>query len=96
MYRLRMVYFRIWMFSKDEAEKSELEFSKMERISTFIAVSALFLAALSCRPVIAIGWPELIILTLLIAILLGPVIFRLYRFLDKVQKAGKDDEKKKK
>jgi hypothetical protein len=84
------------MFSKDKSEKSELEFSKMKRISTFVAILALFLALLSCRPVIAIGWPELIILALLIAILLGPVLFRLYRFLDKVQKASQTDEKKKK
>ena len=69
---------------------------KMKRISTSIASLVLCLALLSCRPVIAIGWPELIILTLLIAILLGPVLFRLYRFLDKVQKANQADEKKKK
>ena len=68
----------------------------MKRISTSIASLVLCLALLSCRPVIAIGWPELIILTLLIAILLGPVLFRLYRFLDKVQKANQADEKKKK
>jgi type II secretory pathway pseudopilin PulG len=51
---------------------------------------------LSCEPVIAIGWPELVILFVIIVILLGPLMFRLYRFLDKVQKASKAEEKKKK
>jgi len=51
---------------------------------------------LACRPVIAIGWPELIILVVLISVLLGPLMFRLYRFLDKVRKVGQAEEKKKK
>jgi len=51
---------------------------------------------LACRPVIAIGWPELIILTVLIVVLLGPLLFRLYRFLDKVQKFNQAEENKKK
>jgi hypothetical protein len=54
------------------------------------------LSLLACRPVIAIGWPELTILVVLIAVLLGPLLFRLYRFLEKVQKAGQAEEKKKK
>jgi hypothetical protein len=55
----------------------------------------LLLSLLSCRPVIAIGWPELFILIVLIAVLLGPTMFRIYRLLDKVQKTMKDNEKKK-
>lgn len=54
------------------------------------------ISLLSCRPIIAIGWPELIILIILIAVLLGPLLFRLYRFLDKIQKASQAGEKKKK
>jgi len=56
----------------------------------------LLLGLLACRPVIAIGWPEFTILVLLIAVLLGPLMFRLYRFLDKVQKFSQSEEKKKK
>jgi len=62
---------------------------------TIISIIALGLAMTACRPVIAIGWPELIILFVLIAILLGPLMFRLYRFLDKVRKLGQAEEKKK-
>jgi hypothetical protein len=57
---------------------------------------ALLLVLLSCEPIIAIGWPELIILAILFAVLLGPLMFRIYRFIDKVQRASKTEEKKEK
>jgi uncharacterized membrane protein len=66
------------------------------RYRIFAALTTLLISLLSCRPVVAIGWPELIILIVLIAVLLGPVLFRLYRFLDKVQKISQAEEKKKK
>jgi flagellar basal body-associated protein FliL len=53
------------------------------------------MAVFACRPVIAIGWPELIILVVIIVILLGPLMFRLYHFLDKIKKANQAEEKKK-
>lgn len=56
----------------------------------------LLISLLSCRPIVAIGWPELLILVLLVAVLLGPLLFRLYRFLDKIQKVSRAEEKKKK
>lgn len=68
----------------------------IKRYSALFGIAALCVAVFACRPVIAIGWPELIVLILLIAILMGPLMFRLYRFLDKVQKASKAEEKKKK
>jgi len=68
----------------------------IKRCPTFIALFSIWLALLSCRPIIAIGWPELIILIILVAVLLGPLLFRLYRFLDKVQKATRSEEKRKK
>ena len=67
-----------------------------KHFSILLGIAALLAAAVACRPIIAIGWPELIILTLLIAVLLGPLLFRLYRFLDKVQKATRSEEKTKK
>jgi hypothetical protein len=57
---------------------------------------ALLLCLLSCEPVIAIGWEELLAIVILIAILLGPLLLRLYRLLDKIQKANQSEEKKKK
>ena len=68
----------------------------MKDFPKFAGFVALLLCLLSCEPVIAIGWPELLILLVLIFVLLGPLMFRLYRFLDKVQKATKAEEKKKK
>jgi hypothetical protein len=68
----------------------------IKRCPTFIALVSIWLALLSCRPIVAIGWTELIILIVLIAVLLGPFLFRLYRFLDKIQKASQAEEKKKK
>lgn len=56
----------------------------------------LLISLLSCRPIVAIGWPELLILVLLVAVLLGPLLFRLYRFVDKIQKVSRAEEKKKK
>ena len=67
----------------------------MKRFSTYIAILALYLALIACRPVIAIGWPELVILVVIIALLLGPLMFRLYRFLDKVRKVSQAEEKNK-
>ena len=61
-----------------------------------LALSMLSLSFLACRPIIAIGWPELIILVILVGVLLGPLLFRLYRFLDKVRKVSQTEEKKKK
>jgi hypothetical protein len=63
------------------------------KIAGFIA---LLLSLLSCEPVIAIGWSELLILVILIVVLLGPLMFRLYRFLDKLHKISQAEEKKKK
>jgi hypothetical protein len=64
--------------------------------SVLLGVIALWVASLACEPVIAIGWPELLILLILILVLLGPLMFKVYRFLDKVQKVMKDEKKKEK
>ena len=68
---------------------------KSYKYRLLLFLTALMLSVLACRPVLAIGWPELIILVVLIGILLGPLIFRLYRFLDKVKKVSQSEEKKK-
>jgi fatty acid desaturase len=69
----------------------------VKSISKKIAgLTVLLLSLLACRPVIAIGWPELVIIVVLVAVLMGPLMFRLYRFLDKVRKVSQAEEKKKK
>jgi len=68
----------------------------MKHHPVFFAMLSLGLMTLACRPIVAIGWPELIVLVVLIAFLLGPLLFRLYRFLDKVQRYNQAEGKKKK
>ena len=62
--------------------------------SVSLSLIVVFLSLLSCRPIIAIGWTEIIIIVVLVAILLGPLLFRIYRFIDRVQRASKDEKKK--
>lgn len=59
-----------------------------------LSSTTLLLSLLACRPIIAIGWTELIIIIVLVTVLLGPLMYRIYRFIDKVQKASRDEEKK--
>ena len=68
----------------------------MKRNPAFLGFLSMVAMLLACRPIIAIGWPELIILVVLIGVLLGPLMFRFYRFLDKVRKVSQAEEKKKK
>ncbi len=57
--------------------------------------AAILTASLACRPVLTIGWGEIAILILIIAVLLGPVIFRLSKRLAEFQawKASKGKQK---
>jgi len=47
----------------------------------------LLLSMLACRPVIAIGWEEFLFLFIVIAILIGPPI---YRFIRRVENFRRD------
>lgn len=58
------------------------------------AAAALVLALLACRPVIAIGWGELLILFLLVVFLAGPFLLRIWRAWDAIRGAQNDKEKK--
>ncbi|MDK1029450.1 MAG: hypothetical protein QGD96_09005 [Anaerolineae bacterium] len=60
----------------------------------FISLAILAFAPVACRPIFAIGWTELIILLVLILFLLGPVLLRIYRTLEKFRKinASKENE----
>lgn len=51
---------------------------------------------LACRPVIAIGWPELLILFVLLAFLFGPPLFRFYTWLQKYRSEKSSKPKKQK
>ena len=60
-----------------------------------ITPAFLFLSSLACRPVMTIGWQEIGILALLLVVLLGPALFKLYKRLDEFQhwKSQKDKNK---
>lgn len=57
------------------------------------ALTVLTLAALACRPVIAIGWGELTIFVILFLVLLGPPLFRFWK---RWQEFKRDQEKREK
>jgi hypothetical protein len=43
------------------------------------ALSTLFLASLACRPVITIGWGEILLIGLVVVLVLGPLLIRIMR-----------------
>jgi hypothetical protein len=51
------------------------------RIYIFTGISAILSGLLACRPVFAIGWVELLVIFLILAVLLGPLLFRFWRSL---------------
>lgn len=61
--------------------------------SLFAALAALLVAALACRPILAIGTGELLVLILVIVLLLGPLLVRLYRLLARLQDLKDADRK---
>jgi hypothetical protein len=63
--------------------------------SFFLLLTTVLFSSLACRPVITIGWQEIGILILLLLVLLGPPLFRLYKRFDEFQnwKAKKGDTK---
>jgi hypothetical protein len=54
-----------------------------------IGIAFLLAGILACRPVIAIGWDEFLILVVIIGVLFGPLLFRFYRAFNKIR--GPDD-----
>jgi len=44
-----------------------------------LAAAGVLVSALACEPLIAVGWQELLLIILLVAFLIGPVIFKLAR-----------------
>jgi hypothetical protein len=52
-----------------------------------IAVALLSMSVLACRPVITVGWSELAILFVIAVIIVGPLLFRLYRLLAGFQRS---------
>ena len=66
---------------------------RKRRIYICIGISAILSALLACRPVIAIGWVEFLFIFLLMAVLLGPPLYRFWRSLSD-SKRFKNNKKK--
>jgi len=62
---------------------------KNVNFSLLVAVLAVLLAVFSCRPVVAIGWQELLFLLLLVAVFVGPSIYRFLRRIENYHKHRK-------
>jgi hypothetical protein len=55
-----------------------------------IGVALLSMSVLACRPVITVGWSEVAVLFVIAAIIVGPLLFRLYRLLAVSQESKND------
>ena len=55
----------------------------------------LLITGISCRPIITVGWQEIGILAVLLLVLVGPAVYRLFRRFEEFQnwkiKRGKND-----
>ncbi|GAB4416893.1 MAG: hypothetical protein Kow002_03050 [Anaerolineales bacterium] len=61
-------------------------------MKTWVPRFALPLSLLACRPVIAIGWGELVMLAVIMLFLAWPLLVRVYRVINRMQQE-KEDEK---
>ncbi len=48
--------------------------------SIFLAGTSLLVFQAACRPVMTIGWGEIAIILVLVLLLIGPMLWRLFRF----------------
>jgi hypothetical protein len=62
-----------------------------------VAASGLLgLSLLACRPVMTVGWVEILILFVLVAFLFGPLLYRIFTWYQKFKsdQSGKENRKK--
>jgi len=57
-------------------------------------VAAVLISTLACRPVITVGYTEMLIVAVIGLILLGPLLFRLYRLMVRFQSAPPPSKEK--
>jgi Co/Zn/Cd efflux system component len=56
-------------------------------------ITALLITTLACRPVFTVGWWEMGILFVLAIFLVGPLLFKLYRFIERFREAANVSDK---
>lgn len=54
-------------------------------------MAALVAGALACRPLITVGWTELLILAGVIVFAISPFLFKVYRFFLRMEKEKEDE-----
>ncbi len=60
-----------------------------------IVLAAATLVLAGCQPVVAVGWPEMLILVALTTLVVAPLLLRIYRFWLRTQeRQGRDGEEK--
>ena len=50
--------------------------------NVLMGLSLIVLSMVSCRPVLAIGWGEFLILVIAVVVLIGPPVYRFFRRLE--------------
>ncbi len=63
------------------------------RVSILFAAAGVLVSTLACEPLIAVGWQELLLIILLVAFLIGPVIFKLAKAWIRFQESLKKRDK---
>jgi hypothetical protein len=61
-----------------------------------VTFGALGLSLLACRPVMTIGWVEILILFILVAFLFGPLLYRIFTWWQKFKSEQKEKEARRK
>jgi len=56
------------------------------RVHFGAGMALLLLSVIACQPVIAIGWRELLFIAVLVALLIGPPVYRFFRRLENSRK----------
>lgn len=59
---------------------------QVNRYTRWVGVYSLMLGILACRPMLAIGWGEFLILAVAVVLLIGPPLYRLFREFEKSQR----------
>lgn len=66
----------------------------MNSLKQSLVLSTVLLAVLACRPVLAIGWGEIILFSMLLLVLFGPPLFRFYRRLEDFRHHERSNDEK--
>jgi len=62
-------------------------------MKNYLFVTALLISSLACRPVLTIGWTEILIIIGLLVLLLGPALFKIYQRMDEFRNWKKSKNK---